>query len=301
MSSALPRAITDNVSRRTALAGIGTVVAAGTASPTLRGRLWPVSNATTSPSGVSMPTGDLAGWQQVIAEDFAVDYDRGSFVTDGQGDLIPSCAAHQTYGDRLRAYPEGWNTQSGNGMFSPDRTVSTSGSVLDIYLHTDSDLNRPVSGAVFPLRPGGGDNARTYGRWSWRMRASDVSAAGWGCVSLLWPQDSKDWPGSGEADWPEGDVSGSINGWNHPRSPVPVQIFVPGNGAQWSDWHTYTIEWSENSIAYFVDDHQTFQTSVAVPAGPMRWLVQSGPSGQWVAPSTTAHVQIDWVVSYDPA
>lgn len=250
---------------------------------------------------MNMPTGDLAGWNQVIAEDFDVDFPRGAFVTDQQGALLPSCAAHQTYARRLCAYPEGWKTQNGDGIYSPDRTISTNDSLLDFYLHTDGGLNRAVSAALFPLRPGGADNARTFGRWSWRMRASGVTGAGWGCVSLLWPENSQDWPGSGEADWPEGDISGLVSGWNHPRSPVPAQTLIPGNGALWADWHTYTIEWRQDSLSYFVDGVRTFATSIAVPSTPMRWLTQSGPNDGSLASSTSAHLQIDWVVSYDPA
>lgn len=294
----LLRTTTTPMSRRSALAGAGSFGAAAVAVPALR-RPLPAQPPHDSSSGSDMPVGDLPGWRQVLTEDFDADVPIGGFSSTDSGALVQSCAAHDAYADRLRVYPDGWSTWNSMGVYAPERTISTKSSVLDLYLHRDSTSGDALAAAVYPARAGRDDNASTYGRWSWRMRSAAVTSAGWACVSFLWPENADSWPLSGEADWPEGDISGTVSGWNHPKSPLPAQEYIPGAGRLWSDWHTYAIEWLPGSLRYLVDGAEALHVTHAVPNTAMRWLVQTG-NYAW-APPGSGHVQIDWVVAYDPA
>ncbi len=301
-------------SRRGMLQGLGGLATVGALGATAVESMVGAEAASGSPSGQAMPKGNLPGWKQVIAEDFATSIPRGGFVPGRTyGLLAPTCSAYQAYGKRLGVYGDGpVNTY---GYYDARRTLSTSGSLLDMYLHIDPTTGRRVSAAVTPFRPGRTDNAHLYGRWSYRMRSFNATGSNWACVSLLWPQKDADWPRSGEIDWPEGNVRalpagtpGRIEGFVHPRGASTGwdgTIHIPGRNGLWTNWHTFTIEWRPNSLKVFLDKVAVMSTTARVPNTPMRWVTQSGPSnderGRSLRPSGSAHVQIDWVVAYDPA
>ncbi|UIJ36196.1 glycoside hydrolase family 16 protein [Allobranchiibius sp. GilTou73] len=269
----------------------------------------------TSASGAALPVGDLPGWKQVIREDFTTAVPRGGFVASPTtyGELATTCAAYRAYGRRLGVYGNGpVNTY---GYYDVSKTLSTSGSLLDMYLHHDTATNRNVSAAVFPFRAGSTTNAHLYGRWSYRMRSYNATGTNWACVSLLWPDVDSQWPMAGEIDWPEGDVRavpsgarGNVAGFFHPRgaqSGHEGTVPIPGLNGLWTNWHTYTIEWLPNSLKCYLNNHLVLSRTTRVPSTPMRWITQSCPSndnrGAPLRPAGSAHVQIDWVVAYDRA
>ncbi len=305
-------------SRRSMLGGASLAALAATAAPpaaqAATSRSGHAAAAATSPSGQAMPVGNITGWKQVIAEDFATYIAVGGFVgsTTRYGELATNCAAYAAYGKRLGVYPTG--AVAGGGMYSPEKTISTSGSLLDIYLHVDTALKKPVSGAFWPVRPGSDTNAHQYGRWAYRMRSYQATGVNWGCVSEMWPDDDNAWPGSGEIDWPEGnvhsattDTTGTLKGYFHPKGSTKVdfgkqQKDIPALNGVWANWHTFIIEWLPNSFKAYMDTHLVFSTTQNVPDAVMRWVTQSGPNDPGLAPpSGSAHVQLDWVVAYDPA
>lgn len=297
------------ISRRTALVSAGAGAAALTSIGT------GAQAAPQSPSGSFMPRGNLPGWKQVIAEDFTTSLPVGSFVPSRStyGLLDPSCRAYSAYGHRLGVYGDG--PANNYGYFDARRTVSTSGSLLDIHLRYDSATRRYVSAAIVPFRPGALSNTHTYGRWSYRMRSYGATGSNWGAASLLWPDIDTDWPQSGEIDWPEGNVCnvakgqpGGIGGWLHvkgARTGSDGQIRIPSLNAMWTYWHTFTIEWLPNSLKIYLGSSLVLSRTTGVPSTAMRWLTQTGPAGDIygnpVPPRGSAHVQIDWVVAYDPA
>ena len=296
-----------SINRRALLGGAAAVGLAGVA-------MNDPASALTSASGAAMPVGNIPGWKQVIAEDFATAVPRGGFVASptSYGSLATNCAAYPTYGKRIGVYGNG--SANTYGYYDVSKTLSTSGSLLDIYLHVDPATNKRVSAAFFPLR-GGVQNSHTYGRWSYRMRSYNATGTGWGSASLLWPADDKAWPASGEIDWPEGDIRaqpvgtpGKIAGFYHPSTTLsgsPGSVGVPGLGGLWTNWHTFTIEWLPRSVKVYLNSHLVLSRTTNVPSIPMRWLTQTGPGndsqGRPVLPSGSSHLQIDWVVAYDPA
>lgn len=256
-----------------------------------------------APSGVPMPQGSLPGWRQVIAEDFGTDVPVGGFVVGEDGLLTRTCRAYPGYGARLSAYQDG-PTDNG-GLYRTARTVSVVDSVLDIHVRFDRAAGKVLSAAIYPFRPGTHSNAHTYGRWSYRMRARDVTSPGIICVSLLFPETKSSWPRSGEVDWPESDVIGPLGGNNHPAgSAIDSRTEIDALGKTWSDWHTFTIEWRKNFLVYQLDGTTVFSTTKDVPTEPLKWDVQCSPDPQVLTGAmreASAHVQLDWVVAYDPA
>ncbi len=271
-----------------------------------------VDSASAVASGQAMPVGDIPGWKQVIAEDFGDDVPVGGFAGSPfvYGELATDCAAYDTYGHRLGVYG---TCPVGGALYSPEKTISTYGSMLDLHLHVD-ESGTPVCAAAYPVRPGSNSNSHQYARWSYRMRTSQVTSRNWACVSELWPAVDAEWPASGEVNWPEGAIDMDqppltpIHGFYHPRGTRTIaefqnqQSFVQAPGAKWTDWHTYTMEWSAGSVKLLLDGQELFSTTSNVPTTQMRWVTQTGPAdSQLGLPTGSAHVQIDWVVAYDPA
>lgn len=262
-----------------------------------------------------MPVGDLPGWSQVISEDFTTRLPIGSFTASDKtyGLLDEGCAAYSAYGEKLGVYGNGEANKY--GYYDASRTLSTADSFLDMYLHVDGDTDRRVSASVAPFRPGTTTNAHQYGRWSFRMRSHKAMGENWGCVALLWPDNDDEWPQAGEIDWPEGDIhdvrrgkAATLGGFFHPRGASTGsdgQLPVPGMGALWSTWHTFTVEWLKDSLTLYLDNQVVLATTENVPSTMMRWNTQAGPrndqKGRPLVPSGSGHIQIDWIVAYDPA
>src|SRR5690242_6385950 len=85
-------------------------------------------DAAASPSAEPLPIGDLPGWRQVFTDDFLVDAALGAF---------PGSA----YAAGWSAYPDGCHDTSGNGAYSPERTLSVAGGVLNIRVHTEAGVH----------------------------------------------------------------------------------------------------------------------------------------------------------------
>src|ERR1700682_3460729 len=114
------------------------------------------AHVTTGTGGVAMPQGDIAGWHQVFAEDFATPVALGAFP----GNL---------YQSKWGVYV-GRHDTSGRGIYDPSRVLSVSTGVLNIYLHTENGIH--LVAAPYPLLPGGGNlRGMSYGRSSVRFRA----------------------------------------------------------------------------------------------------------------------------------
>ncbi|MGH8024614.1 MAG: glycoside hydrolase family 16 protein [Limisphaerales bacterium] len=108
--------------------------------------------------------------------------------------------------------------------------------------------------------------ARKYGRFE--FRAKFPQGKGYWPALWLMPQDSAygGWPACGEIDIVEnkGDYPAVVQGTIHYAAPdgthrqsTGLYTFGPGDGAD--KFHTYTLEWSTNSIRWFVDN-QLYET-----------------------------------------
>lgn len=305
MTPLFPRKAAQPISRRAAITGAGTVLASGLVAAQA-----PASAGTVALNGgpTRMPVGNLPGWRQVITEDFNTDIGLGGFAPTNNGShrLASWCAANRAYGNRIGVYDD--SVYNSYGRYDARSSLSVSNSALDIYAHFVNGT--PTAAAFFPFRPGTTGNEHTYGRWSYRLRSYNATGTNWGTCSLLWPT-SEDGRRDGEIDWPEGDIKnvgseepGKVGGFYHPTS-YRNQYVIPGRQEWWSTWHVYTIEWLPNSLKCYLGDELVFSTNDHVPATAMKWDTQVGVAndnyGKPMWPSGSAHIQIDWVVAYDPA
>ena len=118
--------------------------------------------------------------------------------------------------------------------------------------------------------------AHQYGRFEFRARFP----CGKGYWPALWlmPEDSAygGWPSCGEIDVTEnkGDYPAVVQGTIHYAAPngdhrqsTDYYTFVPGKNA--ADFHTYALEWTTNSISWYVDNHlYEMQTNWSTSSAP---------------------------------
>jgi hypothetical protein len=244
------------------------------------------ASTNSDPSGVPMPVGNLPGWQQVYAENFAnVDYPVGSF-TNCNG---TRCAG--TPGFPMGASPDGTPDTSGNCEYYPSQTVSVSGGLLNINLHTASD-GVCMGANLFPAMP-----ALTYEMYTVEFRADPV--AGYKEVDFLWPVNGV----TGEIDFPENHLDSTITGSLHvvaggdPDYEFDTPVTSTG-------WNTATIEWTPTAVTYILNGTVVQTDTTNIPNTPMALMLR-GESDLAPAPpppaSSNGNIQIDWVTAYSYA
>jgi beta-glucanase (GH16 family) len=224
------------------------------------------------------PVGNLPGWTQVYAEDF---------TTPATSTQVETTYPH------LAVYPDG----SGDGKYQAEN-VTVSGGMLQIALH---NVGGQGQGGALVVKPGTSDNwGQTYGRYSARVRADYLP--GFGAAIQLWPSDDV-WE-HGETDYPEGDFSGTVYGYNHQVGANPeVNNTVINTGKPWQAWHTYTVEWTPLEMRFYLDDILVDRDGDAVASTARNWVFQAAESGTGTASTTSGFLQVDWVAvwSYDAA
>lgn len=253
---------------------------------------------------MSVPVGDLPGWTQIYAEDFLTDVAVGGIVAATSGSdlglLSPSCAAYPAYGASWKTKATNSGDTSGNAKYNATKTMSVSGSVLDIYQHVEtvSGVNQAYGGAIKPLLPSG-QPEQTYGRYSFRARVQGVSGTRMGGVANV-ISSSGSWPGSGEDDWPEaaGGYGLPVGGFYHYADAANPPAHQVTTALAWTDWHIYTVEWSPGKIRYLADDVLVYESTDRVSTQPRGWLIQAGSTGGVPGVTETAHLQVDWIALY---
>jgi hypothetical protein len=231
-----------------------------------------------SPSGQAMPVGDLPGWRQVFIEDFTSNVSLGSWP----GSYASKWADY--------TYPGSHDT-NGGAEWNTVKDVSVSGGTADYYLHSEN--GKAYSAAILP-RAG----TQTFGRYQVRFRV-DSGMTGWKSAWLLWPDDDV-WPAHGEIDWPEGSLTGDMEGFMHYANPNGGQDWAPSGVAFASGWHTATTEWLPGSVKYFLDGTLVGSFTQQVSTYPMHWVLQS-ESASSSRPAGSGHIKIDWAVVYTRA
>ena len=229
----------------------------------------------TGPSGVAMPTGDLPGWHQVFADDFTDDVALGGW---------PGTYASK-WGDYT--YPGSHDT-NGGAEWNTVKDLSVSDGTADYYLHSEN--GRAYAAALLSRAA-----PQTYGRYQVRF-AVDQGMTGWKSAWLLWPDDDV-WPDHGEIDWPEGDLTGSMEGFMHHADPSGGQEYAASGVAFASGWHTATTEWLPGSVRYYLDGTLVGSFTTQVSGYPMHWVLQSESAGA-STPTGAGHLRIDWAVIY---
>ncbi len=240
-----------------------------------------------TPSGQTMPTGDIPGWHQVFADNFNQNVPLGSF---------PAAVA-STWG---RSYPDGWKDTSTNGTYMPSKVVSIANGIMNIHLHTEAGVH--MVAAAVPTIPGapGSDGGLLYGRYVIRFRADAV--LGYKLAVLLWP-DSGVWPQDGEIDFPEANLTSTIWGVVHYQGGTTAtdqalfdsQVTLTG-------WHTATITWLPSGVTFQLDGTTVGTTTTGVPDTPMHLIIQAETwtSGGVPTDAAAGNVQIAWLTVYKP-
>lgn len=230
----------------------------------------PASVATTA------PVGNLPGWTQVYTEDFAAPAAAGQ--------------VEATY-PHLALYDDG----SAGGKYQ-DANVTVSDGMLQIALHNVAGQGQ---GGALVVKPTTGSTwGQTFGRYSARIRAD--SLPGFGGAVLLWPSDDV-WE-EGETDFPEGDFSGTVYGYNHQLGAHPeANSAVVNTGKPWTAWHVYTVEWTPDEVRFYLDGALVGTDGDAVASTARNWVFQAAEQGVGTASATTGNLQVDWVAmwSYD--
>lgn len=235
------------------------------------------------PSGQAMPRGNLPGWHQIFADNFANDsYPRGSF----RGCTIRARCQGTPKLD-WGAVNDGHPDTSGHCRYLPSQTASISGGVLDVYMHTSKGVCMDAS--LYPLT-----GYLTYGMYSVRFRSQAVD--GYKGVFLLWPRNQID----GEIDFPEANLNMPLKGFLHTRAGgSQQQVFT--SSATWTSWHTATLQWTPTSVAFIIDGRKIGSTGEHVPHTPMILALRAESDLQG-APrppaSSKGNLEIDWVSIY---
>jgi len=242
----------------------------------------PVTNW--DPSGQAMPVGDLPGWHQVFADNFANDsYPVGSVT----GCSMAGCSGTPTLA--WGAWKDGHPNVSGNCEFYPSKTVSISGGVLNIHMFTDS-AGMCVDASLFPMR----GMTMKYGMYSVRFRSDDVP--GYKGNFFLWPVNQV----SGEIDFPEANLDQPFHGFLHTvAGDADPQRFTATT--TWTSWHTATLEWTPTRVTFIIDGVPIGTSTKDVPQTPMNLMMRASSEENGAsAPSASAQgsLQIDWVTAY---
>ncbi len=232
------------------------------------------------PSGEPLPVGDLPGWDQVFVDDFATNVPLGSF---------PAAVS-----SKWTAY-NGFSDTSGHGTYSPGKVISVNGGLMNMHLHTENGTH--LVAAPLPKIPGHASayEGLTYGRYAVRFRAQQTAnLTGYKTAWLLWP-DSNDW-NEGEIDFPEGNLSGTMNAFMHHRGNPQAQEAY-STQATYATWHTAVIEWTPQSVRFILDGVTIGNdTNTAyLPNTPMHWVLQTETTSSGPSDTAAGNVQIDWV------
>jgi beta-glucanase (GH16 family) len=194
--------------------------------------------------------------------------------------------------DETTLDPKVWNRYNsvggfGNGFRRPS-AITVENGMLRITARGN------VSGGM------GHERDQLYGRWEFRARTE--KGRGRGAAMLLWPQtENKD---DGELDMMEVP--------REDRTEAHFVIHFSGQNKQagskvsgdFSQWHTFAMEWLPNRITWFVDGVKQFETvdKNVIPKVPMHLTMQldMGPFEEWIpaADATTpaeVSLEVDWV------
>ena len=237
------------------------------------------------PSGQAMPVGNIPGWTQVFADDFA-----NQNVPIGQ---FPAAVSGQWTG-----YGDGSTDTTGNGTYMPSQVVSIHNGMMDLYLHTVNGVHMVAAPEpIIPHAPGS-QGGLLYGMYEIRFKADPVP--GYKTAWLLWP-DSENW-NDGEIDWPEADLDSTFTASMHHVGDPQTEEFYTTNFS-YTSWHTAIIQWTPQSVIFTLDGQvigDDTNTSV-IPSTPMHWVLQTETqlSGGPPSDSASGHVYIAWLTAYE--
>lgn len=211
-----------------------------------------------------------------------------------------------TYSAKWGVYPDGWHDTSYNGHYYASKVLSVidlSGchaGCLNMYIHTETINGVAIHmvAAPAPILPGNvAFKGQSYGRYSVRFHFDAVP--GYKTAWLLWP-DSGIWPAGGEEDFPEADLTSSINAFSHYANAGGGQDAFSSGVPMAGAWHVATVEWGPGQITFILDGRTVGTSTHQVAAGPMHWVLQTETQLSGGAPSDAAsgNLQVDWATMY---
>jgi beta-glucanase (GH16 family) len=225
------------------------------------------------PSGMAMPTGDLPGWRQTLADDFTTTVLGPQWYTyNGQPDGDPG------------------------GFFLPSH-VSVGGGQLTISAFPD-----PAHGGIYVTGGVSTRAAQTYGRYEVRFKMAQGKGIAY--ALLLWPESNVYPP---EIDFAEdnGRDRTKMYASLHPAS--GGKTISRNVGGDFSQWHTAGLEWTPGKLVLTLDGQEWSRITGPVPTEGMTMALQTPAwycgHGWEACPDATTppqvNLDIDWVVSYD--
>lgn len=238
------------------------------------------------------PQADLPGWKHIFADDFTKDAVVGTWANTCSPDDIVYTGAE---GQKWRTYPSCYTDTFGGNPYRSDEVLSVENGVLNFDLHTVD--GRPAGANPSPLIDGS-RQSQTYGRYSMRMRVDSSMMTGYYIAGLLWPE-SENWPADGEINFPEGELSGTVRGYHHfaiPDATPNSQAVASESSAVFTDWHTYTVEWTPTVVRMIVDNDVVLESTYGVPSTPMRWQLQVETTKNLTV--NDGNLEIDWVSAW---
>jgi hypothetical protein len=265
------------------------------------------SSPSADPSGqpTASPTSSLPGWKEVFYDNFQnesvpLGQFSGCTLSPFTCSNLPSAMKSEWW-----AYPDGWLDTTQVCTYEPSQTLSVSGGIMNMFIHTASD-GTCMTAVPEPILPDPVDssNGQLYGMYSVRMESDPVP--GYKTAFALWP-DSENWPGDGEIDFPEGELDGDSWAYMHYQGATSgSQQDAYDTGTTYTGWHTYTIEWTPSYVKFLIDGNVIGDSTNAslIPDTPMHWIMQteSDLDGDKPASSAQGNLQIAWVEiwSYAP-
>jgi beta-glucanase (GH16 family) len=198
--------------------------------------------------------------------------------------------------DGARLDPNVWNRYNsvggfGNGFRRPEAITVEDGKLrITARGNVSGGMNR--------------ERSQTYGRWEFRARTD--KGRGRGSAILLWP-DSLNKEADGELDMME--VPREDRTQAHFVIHYSAQNKLAGNkvGGDFSQWHTFAMDWLPDRITWYVDGVKQFETTDrnVIPTSRMHLAMQldMGPHEEWIlaADETTpaeVSLEVDWVRVY---
>ena len=214
-------------------------------------------------------------------------------------------------------YPNGWPDTEGDNdpsspgacYYYPSETLSVTGGLLNMHIHTDSD-NRCVTAVPEPILPKAdqsspNSNAQLYGEYSVRMRSDAVP--GYLVAFLLWPA-NQNWPHDGEIDFPNSELTGTVSAFMHHEGGTSGgDQDAYSSNTTYAGWHTYTTIWTPTYVKFEIDGTVIGDSTnrSEIPDTPMYWVLQTEGDISATKPSASAagNLQVAWatVYAYDPS
>lgn len=240
----------------------------------------------------AMPVGDLppdsisaTGWTQFLAEDFDTDCAEGSFIATYPGWF---------------GYPNTWTNSPATSWYNGGDSVRVESGVAKVRYFTDG-LGRARTEALEP--PNTGD--QSYGVYEICYRIPSAMP-GYKQAFLLWPE-SDVW-GDGEVDYPEANFTDTalVGGFVHERGSTPqnnAYEFESTTPVVGNDWHVARIVWGEDRLDFYLNDVLigSYTSSVHVPVGPHRWVLQTECGETLPSSSVTGDMEIAYVAAWTTA